>query len=191
MRYDVVGLTLGSISGFLTIPLSIAFLVTLVFDAPTEITHARACIAFLPAILMALAIWHVLSRVIPDEQTNARLRDREAFASVALAWPLAVVIISIPMWLSGTFHGPGTSEWASGLVHSIFESSSGVTTTGATVIDATTSPRCNVGEDCLASQLQGILLLRSASQWIGGMGVVMVGVFTLSNRFGGGMTLAR
>ena len=191
MRYDVVGLTLGSISGFLTIPLSIAFLVTLVFDAPTEISHARACIAFLPAILMALAIWHVLSRVIPDEQTNARLRDREAFASVALAWPLAVVIISIPMWLSGTFHGPGTSDWASGLVHSIFESSSGVTTTGATVIDATTSPRCNVGEDCLASQLQGILLLRSASQWIGGMGVVMVGVFTLSNRFGGGMTLAR
>ena len=140
-------------------------------------------------IPMALAIWHVLSRVIPDEQPMQGFIARR---SLPWYWHgLAVVIISIPMWLSGTFHGPGTSEWASGLVHSIFESSSGVTTTGATVIDATTSPRCNVGEDCLASQLQGILLLRSASQWIGGMGVVMVGVFTLSNRFGGGMTLAR
>ena len=39
---------------------------------PTDISHARACIAFLPAILMALAIWHVLSRVIPDEQTNRK-----------------------------------------------------------------------------------------------------------------------
>ena len=37
-----------------------------------------------------------------------RLRDREAFAAVALVWPLAVFIGALPYWLGGMFHGPFT-----------------------------------------------------------------------------------
>ena len=37
--------------------------------------------------------------------TTERPRD-EAFAAVALAWPVAVLIGSFPFWLGGVFHGP-------------------------------------------------------------------------------------
>ena len=40
--------------------------------------------------------------------THMRLRDREAFAAVALVWPLAVFIGALPYWLGGMFHGPFT-----------------------------------------------------------------------------------
>tara|TARA_B100000949_G_scaffold197933_1_gene184241 strand:- start:182 stop:418 length:237 start_codon:yes stop_codon:yes gene_type:complete len=48
-----------------------------------------------------------------------------------------------------------------GLLHSWFESMSGFTTTGATVIDPLTSPVCTeLVEDCIGSQNRSLLLWR-------------------------------
>ena len=78
-------------------------------------------------------------------------------------------------------------------LHAWFESMSGFTTTGASVIDPSTSPICS-GEfdgDCVGSQTKSLLLWRSLSQWIGGMGVIMLGLLIFSKALGGGMALAR
>ena len=73
-------------------------------------------------------------------------------------------------------------EMLSGALHAWFESMSGFTTTGASVIDQSTSPVCS-GEfdgDCVGSQKRSLLLWRSLSQWIGGMGVIMLGLLIFS-----------
>ena len=44
--------------------------------------------------------------------------------------------------------------------------------------------------DCINAQPQGLLLWRSLTQWLGGMGVVMLGMLVLSRIIGGGMALA-
>ena len=86
-----------------------------------------------------------------------------------------------------------------GLLHSWFESMSGFTTTGASLVDPATSPVCGSGQsgtnnfdgDCLGSQRNSLILWRSISQWIGGMGVIMLGLLIFSRALGGGMALAR
>ena len=80
-----------------------------------------------------------------------------------------------------------------GFVNSWFESMSGFTTSGATVLSHSMSPNCIPGTtpDCINAQPQGLLLWRSLTQWLGGMGVVMLGMLVLSRIIGGGMALAR
>ncbi|MGY8745689.1 MAG: TrkH family potassium uptake protein, partial [Candidatus Poseidoniales archaeon] len=79
-----------------------------------------------------------------------------------------------------------------GFVNSWFESMSGFTTTGATVIEHSMSPNC-IGStpDCINAQPRGILIWRSLTQWLGGMGIIMLGLMLLSRVLGGGMALAR
>jgi Trk-type K+ transport system membrane component len=82
--------------------------------------------------------------------TSERLRDRrEAFAAVALVWPIAVFIGSLAFlaWrecLSDRLR-PDAASFAPtslrGAVNSWFESMSGFTTTGATVIYAQHEPQ--------------------------------------------------
>ena len=140
-----------------------------------------------------------------NSDASSRVRDREAFASVALGWIPVVVVGSLPFWLGGMFHGPFDGFWFPdsdstpsdimyGLLHSWFESMSGFTTTGASLIDPATSPVCqNLGpdHDCVGSQRKSLILWRSLSQWIGGMGVIMLGLLIFSRALGGGMALAR
>ena len=92
----------------------------------------------IPAIFSS-AIGFLMLSIGTRTDTTERLRDREAFAAVALVWPIAVFIGSLPYWLGGVFVGPFTDGAAlidilRGGVNSWFESMSGFTTTGATVI---------------------------------------------------------
>ncbi|HIG19513.1 MAG: hypothetical protein CXT67_01260 [Methanobacteriota archaeon] len=132
--------------------------------------------------------------------SSERLRDREAFAAVALGWPVVVIIGALPFWFGGMFHGPfelingqsNLTEVLGGSVRAFFESMSGFTTTGATVIDPRTSPVCQPAvPDCINAQSKSLLLWRSLSQWLGGMGIIMLGMLLLARYLGGGMTMAR
>ena len=68
----------------------------------------------------------------------------------------------------------------------------GITTTGATVISPAMSPNCIPGStiDCINAQPKGLLIWRSLTQWLGGMGIIMLGMMILSRIIGGGMALA-
>ena len=84
------------------------------------------------------------------------LRAREGFAVVALAWLTLSLFGSLPFVISGEIPSP---------VDAFFESVSGFTTTGATILTE------------IESLPRGLLFWRSFTHWIGGMGVL---VFTLA-----------
>ena len=191
MRFDVLYLILGWTLVALTIPLLFCFIVTGYLD-----DWDLAFRAFSIPAGMSLFIGAIMLRFGTKRNTHMRLRDREAFAAVALVWPLAVFIGALPYWFGGMFHGPFTDgsdflDIARGAVNSWFESMSGFSTTGATVISTSMSPNCLPGMDCINSQPRGLLLWRSLTQWFGGMGIIMLGMMILSRVIGGGMALAR
>ncbi len=97
------------------------------------------------------------------------LDHRAAFLAVALIWLSICVLGAVPYALS-----PAPQL---GLIDSLFESTSGFTATGATVIS---------GLDQMALSL---LLWRSITQWLGGMGMVILGVAILPLLGVGGMQL--
>lgn len=193
MRGDVLALIVGWAVLALSVPLFVCFLLTIWLDDLEIAVRAFG----LPTLFCSLVGYWMLTRFTrPD--TEERLRDREAFAAVALTWPVAVAIGAMPFWLGGTFNGPFTTDAGlldilRGAVNSWFEAMSGFTTTGATVIDDSMSPYCTVGVtvDCINSQPRGILLWRSLTQWLGGMGIIMLGMLVLARMLGGGMALAR
>ena len=99
------------------------------------------------------------------------LGAREGFVTVALAWIVISLFGAVPFYASGVI--PSISD-------AVFETVSGFTTTGATIIDD------------VESAPRAILLWRSVTNWIGGMGVL---VFLLAiapvAREGGSMFLLR
>ncbi len=99
------------------------------------------------------------------------LGAREGFVTVALAWIIISLFGAVPFYASGFI--PSISD-------AVFETVSGFSTTGATIIDD------------VESAPRAILLWRSITNWIGGMGVL---VFLLAvapvAREGGSMFLLR
>ena len=191
MRFDVLALILGWTLIALTIPLVLCAVLTGFLD-----DWDLAIRAFSVPAGLSLLIGYLMLRFGTRTNTPTRLRDREAFAAVALVWPLAVFVGALPYWFGGLFHGPFTdgsdvADILRGAVNSWFESMSGFTTTGATVISTSMSPNCYPGMDCINSQPRGLLLWRSLTQWFGGMGIIMLGMMILSRVIGGGMALAR
>ena len=191
MRFDVLNLILGWTLVALTIPLLLCVVATGYMD-----DWELAFRAFSIPAGLSLFIGAMMLRFGTKRNTHMRLRDREAFAAVALVWPLAVFIGALPYWLGGMFHGPFTegsdfADIARGAVNAWFESMSGFSTTGATVISTSMSPNCSPGMDCINSQARGLLFWRSLTQWLGGMGIIMLGMMILSRIIGGGMALAR
>jgi trk system potassium uptake protein TrkH len=81
------------------------------------------------------------------------LRARDGFFSVTAAWVAAAAVGAVPFLLAGTFDRVGDA---------FFESMSGFTTTGSTLIGR------------VEAQSDAILLWRSLSQWLGGVGIVVL-----------------
>jgi trk system potassium uptake protein TrkH len=101
--------------------------------------------------LLGLALWWLTPR-------HVDLNPREALAVVGLGWLAIVIAGAVPFLAAGV---APSAAWA------LFESVSGFTTTGATVYA--------VIEELPSS----ILLWRSLSHWIGGMGIIVLGVAIL------------
>ncbi len=100
------------------------------------------------AIIVPLGL---VFRYLP--KSNASFFAREGFFTVALIWILFGLFGALPLWFSGYYNS---------FVDCIFESVSGFTTTGATVLTAVEHlPR-------------GILFWRSCTHWLGGMGVLIL-----------------
>jgi len=193
MRFDVLNLILGWTLLALLVPLGVCGIITAWLD-----DWQLAVQAFLPAMLISAGLGGAMLGLFTRTDSAQRLRDLEAFVGVGLVWPLTVFIGALPYWFGGVFNGPFvegalTIDIMRGFVNSWFESMSGFTTAGATVLSHSMSPNCIPGTtaDCINAQPRGLLLWRSLTQWLGGMGVVMLGMLVLSRIIGGGMALAR
>ena len=98
------------------------------------------------------------------------LRIREGFAVVAFGWLCVGLLGALPFWLSGQI--PSFTDAA-------FESISGFTTTGASILTD------------IESRSHGTLFWRALSHWLGGMGIVLLAVAILPLLGVGGMQLYR
>jgi trk system potassium uptake protein TrkH len=97
-----------------------------------------------------------------------RFGKRDAYLLVASAWIMASVVGAVPYAL---IEGMGF------VVDGLFESASGFTTTGASVFsDLDSIPRA-------------LLLWRSLTHWLGGMGIIVLGIAILPKLSIGGMEL--
>jgi len=111
--------------------------------------HEPVSSAFAISIGITAGSGLLLWRFTPGGEV--RFSRREAIMLVAGAWVLASVFGAIPYELAGTFHS---------YLDAYFETMSGFTATGASVLTS------------IESQPHGILLWRSLTQWLGGMGII-------------------
>ncbi len=108
-------------------------------------------LSFVWTILLLLVIGLPLRLLCKPEQSN--LRPREGFLAVALSWVLLSVFGALPFVFSGVIPH---------FVDALFESVSGFTTTGASIMTQ------------IEGQPHGVMFWRSFTHWIGGMGVLVL-----------------
>jgi len=115
--------------------------------------NENAAFAFSASIFISLVSGFCLSR-IPVLQNKVKIR--ESFCIVSFGWILVSIMGALPFFLSGSIPS---------FIDAFFETVSGFTTTGATIVND------------VESLPYGILFWRSFTHWIGGMGIL---VFTLA-----------
>ncbi len=111
--------------------------------------------------ILGWAGWHLTD--VPK-----RVQTTDVFATVTLSWVVMSVAAAIPFLVTGTL--PRFDD-------AMFEAVSGLTTTGATVL-----PK-------VSDASQGLLFWRAITQWLGGMGVIVLVVAILPTFGAGGMDL--
>ena len=145
--FNVVGVLLILLGGILVLPIG----VSLFYQDPALPGGLDTTLAFgLTAAFSAvtgLTLWKALPSGVEH------LRDREGFAIVGFSWIAIVLFGSLPLYLTHT-----CTQW----VDACFETMSGFTTTGASVLQN------------LDSLPHGILFWRNLMQWMGGMGIILL-----------------
>ena len=98
------------------------------------------------------------------------IRNREAFLLVTVVWILMVMVGALPFIASERLE---LMSYEIGIAGAVFESMSGLSTTGATVLDLESSNPVNVSQynQGYFDAPKSLLLWRSQTQWLGGMGI--------------------
>lgn len=120
---------------------------------------------FALTVFCGFAIW------LPVRKSQRDLRLRDGFLVVASFWTVLGTFGAAPLYLA--------ASPVIGFTDAVFESMSGLTTTGATILS---------GLDTLP---KSILYYRQQLQWLGGMGIIVLAVAVLPMLGVGGMQLYR
>jgi len=110
----------------------------------------------------------VLMHFLTKSQSNGGLSKRDGYLVVTLGWLIMSLFGTLPYLISGQI--PSFTD-------AFFETLSGYTTTGASILND------------IESMGHGILMWRSLTQWIGGMGIIVLTVAILPLLGIGGMQL--
>lgn len=145
--FNVVGILLILLGAILLAPM----LVSLYYMEPGLGGGMSPHVAFLLSSVTAFLIGYVLWKKLPSG--IEKLRDREGFAIVGFSWIAITLISSLPFYLTNV---------CPHYVDAFFETMSGYTTTGASVLTHI---------DALP---HGILFWRNLMQWLGGMGIILL-----------------
>jgi trk system potassium uptake protein TrkH len=157
------------LTGRMLLALAAAMLLPVIFDVLEGDPNWKA---FLLASGITFACGGGLTHL-----TRCRLSEgltlRQAFLLTPVSWTTIALFGAIPLYISDY------AQLRDSFTNAFFESMSGLTTTGATVI---------VGLDAAP---QGILLWRALLQWLGGIGIIGVAIAILPALGVGGMQLFR
>jgi trk system potassium uptake protein TrkH len=152
------GLT-GDVLTYLAVPLSFPLLVALYYG--------ESLAPFLAAIAVSLALGRGFRALRTPESS---LGPRETFLAVASIWLFVAAVGAIPFLVAGV----GTIAHP---VNALFESMSGLTTTGATVLRD------------FSRHSRSVLMWRQVIQWLGGLGILILATAILSELGVGGAQL--
>ena len=108
------------------------------------------------------------SLVITNRNVELKISIKEAFIITVLSWILLAILCAIPFIYT---------QLQLSVIDAIFESMSGITTTGATILN-------NIDD-----LPKGILIWRALLQWLGGIGIVVIALVILPFLRIGGMQL--
>ncbi|MBN2491906.1 MAG: TrkH family potassium uptake protein, partial [Planctomycetes bacterium] len=161
MNYRIMVHSLGSLLVLLGVLMATAAVPSIGFEDGALLAVVGAAAATMAAGIVARR----LSAPAPGD-----FSFREGFAIAALGWTVAGLFGALPYLFSGAIPG---------VIHACFESVSGFTTTGATILaDIERLP-------------PSLLYWRSLTQWLGGMGILVLVVAILPLLGVGGMQLFR
>ncbi|WP_226012882.1 TrkH family potassium uptake protein [Halomicrobium salinisoli] len=152
----------GSLLLLLVVPLAVPVILA--------VLYGESPVPFLATMAVAGGLGFVLRRLGPDPD----LGHREGFLVVALSWLAVPLVGTLPYLIAGE----GT---LAAFPNALFESMSGFTTTGATVM----------GEISVERHGRAMMLWRQLTQWLGGMGIVVLMVAILPDLSVGGAQLIR
>lgn len=153
--FDLTGLILIIVSVFFSLCIPVA----LIYSEPILPFVYPVLITLIPGILLYFLLKSPL-----EERINAR----EGYLSVTLAWIIITICGALPYFFSGIITN-FPDAW--------FESTSGFTTTGASILPEVESiPR-------------SILFWRSLTHWIGGLGIILLVIIILPTLKIGGYNL--
>ena len=144
--FKFLGILLLFCAGFMSLTLPIAFHLN-------EGTKQGLGLAILITLGFGL-LGYLANRKVSGQD----LKKREGFIVVTFGWIIMSLFGSLPYLLTGSIDG---------LTNAFFETISGFTTTGATILDD------------IESLPSSLLLWRSLTQWIGGMGIIVLAVAIL------------
>ncbi len=153
--FSILGLllTINGLAMLLALPFSIYY-----GEDWRPIVYAAAI-----TIFAGVPVWLILNKSVDRE-----LKRRDGYIVVAMGWVTMSFFGALPYLISGVIPD---------LTNAFFETMSGYTTTGASVLtDIEAVPK-------------GILVWRSLTQWIGGMGIIVLAVAILPILGIGGMQL--
>lgn len=162
MHYTIIFKVLGLLLMLFSLTLLPPILVSLYYG---DHTYGSFITAFGITFVTGLLTW------LPVYRVKQELRTRDGFLITALFWTVLAAFGALPLYLADATHLSA--------VDAFFESVSGMTTTGATVI---------TGLDNLP---QAILYYRQQLQWFGGIGIIVIAVAILPMLGIGGMQLYR
>lgn len=162
MHFSVVMRITGVLLMLFSFTMIPPFIVSLIYDDGGRDTFLWA---FTFTLVTGLVSW------FPVQNRKTELRTRDGFLVVVLFWVVLTLFGAVPLFLS--------THIDMSITDSVFESLSGLTTTGATVITH------------LDDLPKSLLYYRQQLQWFGGLGIVVLAVAVLPMLGIGGMQLYR
>ena len=165
MNARLIGHVLGTLILFMGAAMTLPLGWSLYYEAPDRSAFLAAGLVS-AALGLALRLWGRSGVRVHDEA----LHQKEALVVVGLGWLVASLVAALPLAWSGSFPS---------LTDAFFEATSGLTTTGATVLTE------------IEAQPPGVLFWRSFLHWLGGMGIIVLAIAILPRLELGGMQLLR
>ena len=159
-NYKTVFFAIGILLIILGVFMLIPFFIQIIYQEENSIFLSSAFVTSFIGILL----------VLTNLADNKKLNLQQAFLLTTLSWLSIAIFGCLPFILSN----PNLS-----VVDAFFESMSGITTTGSTIITN------------LEVMPKSILLWRSILQWLGGIGVIVMAITILPLLNIGGMQLFR
>ncbi len=148
LNYRAISNITGKILMVISATFVLPIIVSLIYNEYSNV------LVFLKTAAVIFVAGLILKKTIKPSSRPVRIR--EGFFAVSLAWVLFCIIAAVPFMISGEI--PKFTD-------ALFESCSGFTTTGATILTD------------IESMSKGMLFWRSFTQWLGGIGILIFVIY--------------